>query len=1368
MNNDEYLLENIGLDGNEEIIKKYSSLNKPFPYSTSGYFKRLLVIWAYNFVKISNYISLKPQFFGYLPKYLRSKYYFEDLKYVWYDKNYKNKKYLPLVLAGFAANKIYLFYVILANICLSFTDVFRVSLFREIMSRFSGNTSYGIYKIFSQTHLVFFYIFNRIFRTLCCRKSGEFSNILRFRVTSQFQCLIFEKLLRISPSSTGERANNGQIFNFIQVDSYKLNNLMNLTPNLFFVPFQIFIYSFMLFNLLGWIFFIGIIILISFISTNLFFQKKIKILSKENMKFKDKRMKITSETFNNIKILKLYSWENGFKAKINKAREEELINRQKNYGIENLNSMIQWSGPIFTSLISIGLYQYFNEKFKIEDIFTILNLFNKIQGPLKYLPNLVNHFYETVISTERIEKFLKQEEINPNNIIKDYSDKKIKIKIENGSYSWGMPQGDDEKDDKNDKEKISKKNVKNSKKFDKIYQEIELVEKIYIPEENDSNKKKKKKMKNKNKDDKYIELGKNETIDDNGNTEDDDDDNTISIVNNTLVPVLKDINFVVNKGEFVCIIGEVGSGKSSLLQSFLNCLIPLTEYSKIYVNDVVAYVSQIPWIQNKTIKDNILFFKKYDQKKYNNILEMTCLEPDLKILEGGDLTEIGEKGVNLSGGQKSRIALARALYSDKEIYILDDPISALDMDVGMKIMKNCILGLLKDKTVILATHALQYLQYSDKIIYMKEGEIKWAGNYEEIKTKDFYISFFDKMFKQQQKKNLEIEESKEEKIKNGDANHLLNKGHIKRITSDEKIEKKFNFSIVFSFIKNMGGFKIALLITCFTFTINTFKMLSDIWLGYWAKNQEKSDKLRYFFIYTILCIGGFTFNYCLLNSRVKASITLSKIVHTLMIDSLISAPVSSYHETVPKGQIFNRLTKDINSVDSGLVRLMNTLISDLISFISAVSLCSYYEPYCLILCPILFYLGSLWTKFNVKCFREIYRIEGIVRGPILNIINETIPGTIIIRAFEYEKEQIERFFINIDEHFKARMVLSGINNLYDLILDGLSTILVSSILIFCLIYKDSFGATQIGLLLINYETIHTNMIRGLHTLKELQNALVEYERCMELTECPQEKQIINPLDEKFSKKIDKNWLKFGKIEFKNFSVRYREDTELVLKNINILINPGEKIGIVGRTGSGKSTITLCLFRLLEAFEGKIYIDDLDISSIPLEILRNNITIIPQDPLLIEGTLKFNIDPFNNYTDDKIIEVLKKINFEYIVNKNPLGLEQIIAEEGSNLSVGEKQLICIVRAILRNSKIIIMDEATASIDFKTEEIIQNNINEILKESTIITIAHRIKTILNYDKIISLDNGEVIEYDTPKNLLKNTDGIFYNLYYKSNLK
>ena len=274
MNNNEYLLPNINVNENEQIIKKYSSFNKQDPYSSSGFFRRLFVLWAYNIVKLSNYVSLKPDYFGYLPSKFESKYYFEDLKHVWFEKNYKNRKYLPLVQAGFAANKLYVFYVILGSTLVSLTDMIRVSLFREIMSRFSNSSSYNIYKIFSQTQVTLLYVLNRIIRTLACRKASEYGNILRFRLTSQFQCLIFEKLLKISPSSTGSRANNGQIFNFIQVDAYQLNNLMNLTPELFFVPFQIIIYSFMLFNILGWIFLIGIIILISFISTYFFFKEK--------------------------------------------------------------------------------------------------------------------------------------------------------------------------------------------------------------------------------------------------------------------------------------------------------------------------------------------------------------------------------------------------------------------------------------------------------------------------------------------------------------------------------------------------------------------------------------------------------------------------------------------------------------------------------------------------------------------------------------------------------------------------------------------------------------------------------------------------------------------------------------------------------------------------------------------------------------------------------------------------------------------------------------------------------------------------------------------------------------------------------------
>jgi ABC-type multidrug transport system fused ATPase/permease subunit len=289
-----------------------------------------------------------------------------------------------------------------------------------------------------------------------------------------------------------------------------------------------------------------------------------------------------------------------------------------------------------------------------------------------------------------------------------------------------------------------------------------------------------------------------------------------------------------------------------------------------------------------------------------------------------------------------------------------------------------------------------------------------------------------------------------------------------------------------------------------------------------------------------------------------------------------------------------------------------------------------------------------------------------------------------------------------------------------------------------------------------------NLIRGLHTLTWYENSMIGYERCVEYTKCPSEAPLKNILDDSLS-----NWPNKGKIEFLNFSVKYRPDTEIVLKNLSFVIQGNEKVGIVGRTGSGKSTITLCLFRILEATEGRIMIDDVDISTIGLDKLRKSLTIIPQDPALIEGSLRYNIDPLDKYSDSDIMKVMEKIGFDYIVKRSNEGLYQEIAEGGSNLSVGEKQLICITRAILRKSKIIIMDEATASIDYKTEEMIQKAITELLNDSTFITIAHRIKTIINYDRIITLDNGQIVDFDTPKNLLNRKDSLFYELYSKSAL-
>ena len=328
----------------------------------------------------------------------------------------------------------------------------------------------------------------------------------------------------------------------------------------------------------------------------------------------------------------------------------------------------------------------------------------------------------------------------------------------------------------------------------------------------------------------------------------------------------------------------------------------------------------------------------------------------------------------------------------------------------------------------------------------------------------------------------------------------------------------------------------------------------------------------------------------------------------------------------------------------------------------------------------------------------------------------------------------------------------------DIISFGFITFLIA----FTIVFKDRFTASVIGLLLTYSINLQNSIFRGLHVTTGFENSMVGLERCLGFTSCPSEKPKEMAVDE-----VLNSWPSQGKIKFENFSVKYRPDTEVVLKNLNFDVDAHEKIGIVGRTGSGKSTISLCLFRIIEPMSGKISIDGVDITTLGLSKLRSSLTIIPQDPSLMEGTLRYNIDPLGKYSDSEILDVMKKIDFQYIVQNSADGINQVIAEGGSNLSVGEKQLICIVRAILRKSKIVVMDEATASIDYQTEETIQKAINEILKDSTVLTIAHRIKTIMNCSRILALENGEIVDYDTPRNLLDKKEGLFYDLYTKSTL-
>ena len=1340
MSMDEKLIEEFNFPKATGAIEKYGYINKD-PMAESSCLGRFFFHWAYRIIALSKRTLLKTEYLGNLSPNSRSKSFFNKIYTVWENKRYKAIKNYPLLWTSIRTNLasiITVFIFTLINSCLS---VLAIHFFRVYISMFSDE------KPVMKDHIYIgiAYLLVRLTDFLLQRKTTELLNYIGNKSSVELNCLIYDKLLKLSPCC---EVKSGQIYNYLQNDSHKLYNLMSSCPNLLTVPFLITMYNYLLFQYMGISFVFGFGVMIVFLFLNYYFRKKFSFYLKLHFKKSDQRMRIVTETFNNLKVIKLYGWDDVFLPKIQKARDEELSALDKRYQITQVSQTLLWLAPIAMSVAAIGAYQYFNDSFKIEDMFTCLGIFTSIQNPMRMLPVTFDNIVETINSLSRIEKFLREPEINKNLMIKNdvkTMKENIAIKIEGGNFTWGGNR--DMKKPMKDSKVIVTSNLPKKEKDTKDHF-VELINVTLKPTDSKNN----------------APLFEHDLI---------DDKSTGSIsttIENELV--LKDINFEVRQGEFVCVIGEVGSGKSSLLQAILNNMSSATpRHTKVIVNGSISYVSQESWIQNTTVQNNILFFHPFNVDKYNKILELCELKQDLDVLVGGDLTEIGEKGVNLSGGQKARISLARAMYTDKDIFILDDPISALDAHVGKNIMMNCIVGYLKNKTRILVTHALQYAAFADRIVYMQEGQIKWSGPYKELALQPFYQTFLEKMNSYHDKKEKEKDKEKNEKTKDKDTistkssiisgKNNNNNNQIKRITKDEGKEVgKINKKVFFAYFKYIGGFCMLFPLILSLFTWQFLKVGSDMWLGYWSEHQVKNKNMFFFSIYASMALGSTIFNYFRTYLITSGSLKCSVRLHKEMIKNLIDAPINLFHDTTPKGQIFNRLSKDLPTVDTYTMFWFMTLSSFGSSFLGAVIMCSIYQPYCLFILP--FFICICWylSRFYMNCSRELTRIEGVLNSPILNLINETIPGATTIRAYNFEDIYTRNFQGRVDDHFKVSVFLVGTYQWYLLILNILSFLFLGFLIAFTLIYKTTFTPKEIGILLTYSIVLNEDLVQFLSAYSNFENTMTKMERCLGYTKIISERPQETEID-----KDNTNWPSQGKIQFIDYSVKYRPDTEIVLKNLSFTVNPGEHLGIVGRTGSGKSTISLCLFRILEAHSGKILIDDVDISKLGLKKLRNSITIIPQDATLMTGTLRYNIDPLGISRTEEIVNVMKRIGFHYILENHPQGLEQNISENGGNLSIGEKQLICITRAILRKSKIVIMDEATASIDFKTEEIIQKAINELLRDSTLITIAHRIKTVVNSDKILVLDNGTIIEYDTPQNLLDNKKSYFYDYYSKS---
>ena len=1246
----------------------------------------LLFSWTVHLLKSANRTQLKTIHLGKFREDYSANTFLKEIKPHWENKKASTNSN-PLIKALLAANVSPLIFIVFLSIFVSGLNILRMILFRQVLLHFEKEEGLQPYWSLLNTSLIM--LTAKLLEIVLMRFFEFYTAKIGAKTTIQVNTLLYDKLLKISSFA---QFSEGELINFIQIDAEKFADFFSYTPGTLVLPFQIAFYIYLLFQYFGPSFLLGMVVLIVILIVSSCIESKRIKYQKDILKLKDRRIKTTSQAFETIKVVKLYSWEDYYINKIKEERNNELEVLRKIQMIAMIINGIFWSTGTIVSLVSIIAFNIFDSHMEISNILTSIYIFNCLGEPLFLFPEYITGLFDSFVSLHRIEGFLKAKEFNKDQIDKSGNDYQYAIKIN------GLDFG------------IIKKETKKSSKVKEI-----------------------------------------------------------------TIPLLKNITFKAEYGELIGITGDVGSGKTCLLNAILNNLdIINNTKEKIIVNGSIAYVSQTPWILNDTLQNNILFFKEMDENKYDYIVELCQLKQDFALLHRGDFTEIGDKGVNLSGGQKARIAIARALYSNSDIYLFDDPLSALDAYVGMSIFNRVIKEYLKGKTVIIVTHALQYIPLMTHICHMKDGKIDWFGSSEEAIQKDFYTKFCTNHLAAQQKEKNSSEPLKELCDTEVETKHKptiteYNKPkrkNVRKLTNTEEVmgeKTESRFKIYSKLLAYTGGLFFLILFILINVYWKTCEFGSDYILTIWSLEIGlNSDQNKvYLIIYSIISILGIVFIFSRTFVIVNGIIKYNKKMHDKLVVKLMQAPINLFHDIVPRGQIMNRLSKDLdNSIKFFWV--FNASFRLFFQLLSCIIICIFFNWYSLLMFPIMFSIQFLICRFYIRGGKELNRLESSVRSPILSGFSETLNGVSTIRGYEFQENFRKKYHNKLDDFYKILVYQNGCANWFAMNLDLISFLLLFFILSFAVLFKEKLSPEAMGLLLTYTLKLidHTYIFFEQFTLTE--RFLTSIERCDTFTHIVQEKSFIMKKDEYYRKN---HFPHEGRLTFVNYSVRYRPDANVVLKNLNFEIQPTEKIGVVGRTGSGKSTLCLCAFRILEPYIGKILIDDVDITTLGLKFLREILTVIPQDPILIEGTLRENLDPTHKFSEEEILKELNEIGLGYMIKNH--GLAFPIKEGGQNLSVGERQLICITRAILRKSKIVIMDEATSSIDYKTELLIQNSINLSLKYSTVITIAHRIKTIINYDRIFVLKEGELVESGKPDELIKSGKGIFYELYLQSNI-